>query len=181
MITMKLNINGEDVAVIAEARESLADILRERLGLTGTHLGCEHGACGACTVDIDGKATRACLMLGAMVEGREVRTIEGLRDDPVIAVLRRHFHEKHAVQCGFCTPGMLIMARELLKRGVALNERDAREGMAGQICRCTGYAGIVRAVVAASEKLRCGVMSPAAPATGSDHHQDLREMGDAKL
>ena len=154
MMTMKLNINGEDISVVAEARESLADILRERLSLTGTHIGCEHGACCACTIEVDGKAVRACLMLGVMAEGRRVTTIEGLRDDRIMTVLRRHFHEKHALQCGFCTPGMLIMARELLKKGAYMSEMDVREGMAGQICRCTGYAGIVRAIAAAIEEMQ---------------------------
>jgi carbon-monoxide dehydrogenase small subunit len=154
MRPMKLDINGETVSFMAEARESLADVLRERLSLTGTHLGCEHGACGACTVDMDGKAVRACLTLGAMAEGRRVTTIEGFRDDPIMTLLRRHFHEKHALQCGFCTPGMLIMARDLLKSGADMSEKAVRDGMAGQICRCTGYAGIVRAIVAAAEEMR---------------------------
>ena len=154
MTMIKLNINGDDITVAAEPRESLADILRERLSLTGTHLGCEHGACGACTVDVDGKATRACLILGVMAEGRRVSTIEGLRDDPIVKILRRHFHECHGVQCGFCTPGMLVMARELLRRSTDMQEADVREGMAGQICRCTGYTGIVRAILEAVKEMR---------------------------
>ncbi|MYZ50447.1 (2Fe-2S)-binding protein [Rhizobiales bacterium L72] len=158
---LRLQINGEEIAVAAEARESLADVLRERLAMTGTHLGCEHGACGACTVEIDGRATRACLLLGAMAEGRRIATIEGLRDDPVMLVLRRHFHEKHALQCGFCTPGMLMMARDLLKRRTDLDEAAVRDGMAGQICRCTGYAGIVRAILEAARELRELGSSPA--------------------
>ena len=157
MKTLTLNINGEDVMVPAEARESLADILRERLSLTGTHLGCEHGACGACTITVDGKATRACLILGVMAEGRRIVTIEGLRDDPVTELLRKHFHSEHALQCGFCTPGMLIMARYVLvnaaKKGASIQEEDVREAMAGQICRCTGYAGIVRAILAAAKEV----------------------------
>ncbi|WP_246206562.1 (2Fe-2S)-binding protein [Propylenella binzhouense] len=161
MRMLRLQINGEEIAVAAEARESLADVLRERLAMTGTHLGCEHGACGACTVEIDGRATRACLLLGAMAEGRRIATIEGLRDDPVMLVLRRHFHEKHALQCGFCTPGMLMMARDLLKRRTDLDEAAVRDGMAGQICRCTGYAGIVRAILEAARELRELGSSPA--------------------
>lgn len=162
MKPMSLDINGEIVSVLAEARESLADVLRERLNLTATHVGCEHGACGACTVEVDGKATRACLVLGVMAEGRSVRTLEGLRDDPVIVVLAKHFHEQHGLQCGFCTPGMLIMARDLLLRmrskevaamdDIAI-EQAVRTGMSGHICRCTGYAGIVRAIVAAAKEL----------------------------
>ena len=154
MTMIKLNINGDDITVAAEPRESLADILRERLSLTGTHLGCEHGACGACTVDVDGKATRACLILGVMAEGRRVTTIEGRRDDPIVKILRRYFHECHGVQCGFCTPGMLVMARELLRRSTDMQEADVREGMAGQICRCTGYTGIVRAILEAAKEMR---------------------------
>lgn len=152
MTPINLTLNGNDTTVLAEPRDSLADILRERLDLTGTHLGCEHGACGACTVDVDGLATRACLILGVMCEGRSVTTIEGLRDDPTMTLLRRHFHESHALQCGFCTPGMLIMARDLLLRNAAGNEPGVREGMAGHICRCTGYAGIVRAILAAARE-----------------------------
>ncbi|RAI42541.1 (2Fe-2S)-binding protein [Rhodoplanes roseus] len=152
MRTITLSVNGEDLTVTVEPRESLADVLRERLDLTGTHLGCEHGVCGACTIEVDGKATRACLILAVMAEGRRITTIEGLRDDPVAAVLRRHFHEQHALQCGFCTPGMLIMARDLLNRSTPSSEKDVREGLAGQMCRCTGYAGIVRAVLAAADE-----------------------------
>ena len=160
MTMIKLNINGEEITVAAEPRESLADILRERLSLTGTHLGCEHGACGACTVDVDGKATRACLILGVMAEGRRVTTIEGLRDDPIVKILRRYFHECHGVQCGFCTPGMLVMARELLRRSTDMQEADVREGMAGQICRCTGYTGIARAILEAAKEMRSANSSP---------------------
>ncbi|HWE77366.1 MAG TPA: (2Fe-2S)-binding protein [Pseudolabrys sp.] len=153
-VSLILNINGAEVATDVEPRETLADVLRERLTMTATHVGCEHGACGACSVEVDGKIVRSCLMLGVMAEGRGVVTLEGLGDDPIIAVLRRTFHEKHAVQCGFCTPGMLMMARDLLKNGHVTSERDVRDGMAGQICRCTGYTGIVRAILAAAEELR---------------------------
>lgn len=152
MKTIMLSINGEDVTVSVEPRDSLADVLRERLDLTGTHLGCEHGVCGACTIDVNGRATRACLILGVMAEGRRITTIEGLRDDPVVTLLRRHFHEKHALQCGFCTPGMLIVARELLTQRPPADEKDVREGLAGQMCRCTGYAGIVHAILAAADE-----------------------------
>ena len=153
-VPLTLNVNGERVTTLAEPRESLADVLRERLSLTATHVGCEHGACGACSVEVDGKVVRSCLMLGVMVEGCEIKTLEGLRDDPIVALLRRTFHEKHGVQCGFCTPGMLVMARDLLKNGKVTSERDVREGMAGQICRCTGYSGIIRAILAAAEEMR---------------------------
>ena len=153
-VSLTLNINGESVTTQVEPRESLADVLRERLSLTATHVGCEHGACGACTVEMDGKVVRSCLVLGVMAEGREIKTLEGLRDDPAIALLRRTFHEQHGVQCGFCTPGMLMTARDLLKNRSVTGERDVREGMAGQICRCTGYSGIIRAILAAAEEMR---------------------------
>jgi carbon-monoxide dehydrogenase small subunit len=153
MITVTIELNGTKITHAVEPRESLADFLRERCGLTGTHLGCEHGACGACTVVVESVATRSCLMLAAMCEGRSVHTIEGLRDDPAMAVLRRHFHQSHAVQCGFCTPGMLIMARDILARHSAPDEPTVRHELSGQICRCTGYAGIVDAVLAAGQEL----------------------------
>ncbi|MGQ7791358.1 (2Fe-2S)-binding protein [Faunimonas sp. B44] len=153
MMTISFHVNGEETSLAVEPRESLADVLRDRLALTGTHLGCEHGACGACTVDVDGKAVRACLFLGVMADGRNVTTIEGLREDRVMAVLRRQFHENHALQCGFCTPGMLVMARDLLNRMDNPSEAEVRQGMAGHICRCTGYAGIVRAIRASAEEL----------------------------
>src|SRR2546421_8555677 len=108
MITITLELNGTRVTHAVEPRETLADFLRDRCGLTATHLGCEHGACGACTVVLDGEATRSCLLLAVMCDGRRVHTLEGLRSDPAMEVLRRHFHESHGVQCGFCTPGMLI-------------------------------------------------------------------------
>jgi aerobic carbon-monoxide dehydrogenase small subunit len=111
-----LDLKGAKVTHNVEPRETLADFVRERCELTATHLGCEHGACGACTVVVDGQATRSCLMLTVMCDGRSVSTLEGLRNDSVMEVLRRHFHERHGLQCGFCTPGMLIMARDILLR-----------------------------------------------------------------
>ena len=153
MITVTLELNGTPVTHAIEPRETLADFLRERCGLTATHLGCEHGACGACTVVVDGQATRSCLMLAVMGDGRAVHTLEGLRDDPVMAVLRRTFHECHALQCGFCTPGMLIMARDILRRIRCPDAATVRHELSGQICRCTGYAGIVNAIVAAGQEI----------------------------
>jgi carbon-monoxide dehydrogenase small subunit len=159
MITLALTLNGGKVTEVVEPRQSLADFLRERCGLTAAHLGCEHGACGACTVVVDGLATRSCIMLAAMCDGRSVQTLEGLRVDPVIEILRRHFHQSHALQCGFCTPGMLVTARDILQRHRRPDENTVRHELSGQICRCTGYAGIVEAIVAAGEEL-CG-MAPA--------------------
>ena len=153
MTTVTLTLNGEAVTHEVEARESLADFVRDRCGLTATHLGCEHGACGACTVAVDGEASRACLMLAAMCDGRSVTTLEGLHGDAAMQALKRHFHEKHALQCGFCTPGMLIMARDILRRHSRPGAATVRHELSGQICRCTGYANIVSAIVAAGEEL----------------------------
>jgi carbon-monoxide dehydrogenase small subunit len=153
MMQIKLKVNGKPHTLVIEPRETLADVLRERLNLTATHLGCEHGACGACTVSVDGLATRACLVFAAMCQDRDITTLEGTREDAVLTVLRRHFHEKHALQCGFCTPGMLMMARDILLRHTAPTEPVIRHELSGQICRCTGYAGIVAAIHAAGQEL----------------------------
>jgi carbon-monoxide dehydrogenase small subunit len=153
MTAVSFQLNGAKLAEDVEPRQTLADFLRDRCGLTATHLGCEHGACGACTVEVDGQATRACLVLAVMCDGRSVFTLEGLRGDPAMALLRKHFHESHALQCGFCTPGMLIMARDILRRISKPNANQVRHELSGQICRCTGYANIVKAIVAAGEEL----------------------------
>jgi carbon-monoxide dehydrogenase small subunit len=144
--TIRLRINGSVVADEVPPRLSLADFLRERRNLTGTHLGCEHGVCGACTVLVDGEPARSCLMLAVACDDRTVETIEGFAGDAVMAALRRNFHQHHALQCGFCTPAMLITACDLIRRKRAGSEREIREGLAGNICRCTGYTNIVRAV-----------------------------------
>src|SRR6516225_7149775 len=153
MKSLTLQLNGSKVTHEVEPRETLADFLRERCRLTATHLGCEHGACGACTVAVDGQATRACLRLAVMCQGHSVQTLEGLENDPIMEALRRHFHEKHALQCGFCTPGMLMMARDILLRIARPDAEAVRNQLSGQICRCTGYAGIVKAIVAAGLEL----------------------------
>jgi aerobic carbon-monoxide dehydrogenase small subunit len=153
MIAITIQLNGTKVAHNIEPRETLADFLRERCNLTATHLGCEHGACGACTVAVDDQATRSCLVLAAMCDGRSVTTLEGLRSDATMDVLRRHFHECHALQCGFCTPGMLMMARDMLQRLRRPDENTVRHELSGQICRCTGYTGIVNAIVAAGQEI----------------------------
>ena len=153
MTTFTVNLNGIPITDDVQPRLSLADFLRDRCGLTATHLGCEHGACGACTVLVDGQATRSCLALAVMCDGHSVVTLEGLRNDPTIDTLRRYFHERHALQCGFCTPGMLIMARDILSRLSKPDAQTVRHELSGQICRCTGYANIVTAIVAAGEEL----------------------------
>lgn len=150
---VSFQLNGTKIVHDVEPRESLSDFLRDRCRLTAVHLGCEQGACGACTVVVDGMATRSCLRLAVMCEGSIVQTLEGMHDDPVMEVLRRHFHECHALQCGFCTPGMLIMAFDILMRAFNADTEMVRTQLSGQICRCTGYAGIVRAIVAAGQEL----------------------------
>jgi aerobic carbon-monoxide dehydrogenase small subunit len=153
MKPLSLELNGAEFNGEVEPRQTLADFLRERCRLTATHLGCEHGACGACTVVMDGQATRACLRLAIMCAGHSVQTLEGLDGDPTLEILRRHFHQCHALQCGFCTPGMLVMARDILLRIARPDAATVRSQLSGHICRCTGYAGIVAAVVAAGQEI----------------------------
>ena len=152
MTAIRLHINGTVVADDVPPRLSLADFLRERRNLTGTHLGCEHGVCGACTVLVDGEP-RSCLMLAVACDERAVETIEGFGGDPIIAALRQTFHQNHALQCGFCTPAMLITARDLILRRRAGSEREIRDGLAGNICRCTGYTNIVTAIAEAAKEI----------------------------
>ncbi len=160
MIALELELNGAKITCDVEPRETLADFLRERCRLTATHLGCEHGACGACTVIVDGQSTRSCLRLAVMCNGQSVQTLEGLENDPMMEILRRKFHENHALQCGFCTPGMLVTARDILLRIANPDATVVRNQLSGQICRCTGYAGIVKAIVAAGQELsRSGVVN----------------------
>jgi carbon-monoxide dehydrogenase small subunit len=151
---VSLTINGKKVEAEVEPRTHLGDFLRERLRLTATHLGCEHGVCGACTVLIDGDPARACIALTVALEGADVRTLEGLADDPRMRSLKDAFHAEHGLQCGFCTPGMLISAWDLLRRRPQLSNGEIREAMSGNLCRCTGYQGIVRSIRRAADKLR---------------------------
>ncbi len=150
MTAITLHVNGEAVAADVPARLHLADFLRDNLGLTGTHLGCEHGVCGACTVRLDGGIVRACLVLAVQADGGAVETIEGLSDTGEIADLQDAFAARNALQCGYCTPGMLVTAQDLLLRaGKAPPDRAAiREHLSGNYCRCTGYEAIVDAVEA---------------------------------
>jgi carbon-monoxide dehydrogenase small subunit len=146
MTAITLRVNGESVSAEVTPRTHLADFLREHLLLTGTHIGCEHGICGACTVEIDGEIARSCITYAVTCDGAEVRTIEGFDDDKLMARLRQAFSEAHALQCGYCTPGMLIAARDLVRRKGGLTGAQIRTEMSGNLCRCTGYVGIVRAV-----------------------------------
>lgn len=146
-IAISMTVNGEAHQLLAEPREQLADLLRRDLMLTGTHVGCEHGVCGACTVEIDGAPARSCITHAGSCDGASVRTIEGFGDDTVMAALREAFTREHALQCGYCTPGMLIAARDVVLRLPDADEARVREELAGNLCRCTGYRGIVRAVL----------------------------------
>jgi carbon-monoxide dehydrogenase small subunit len=150
-LEITLTVNGERVARKVAARRHLVDFLREDLGLTGTHLGCEHGACGACTVRVDGAIVRGCLVLAVQCDGASVETIEGLTASGEIGALQRAFHARNALQCGFCTPGMLIAAAELLAQRPQATRAEIREYLSGNYCRCTGYEAIVDAVQAAAQ------------------------------
>jgi len=145
LLDLALLVNGIEIEVRVEPRTMLGDLLREELGLTGTHLACEHGVCGACTVLVDDAPARACITLAAACAGARVTTVEGL-DGPLIASLRQAFSSEHGLQCGFCTPGMLISALDLLRRNPGAGEEEIRREMSGNLCRCTGYVGIVRAI-----------------------------------
>ncbi len=153
---IEIVVNGERRAADAEPRRLLSDFLRQDLGLTGTHVGCEHGVCGACTVLLDGESVRACLMFAVQADGRAVTTVEGLGDVDDLNLLQRKFREYHALQCGFCTPGMLITATELLAEDGRPDESEIREALSGNLCRCTGYENIVRAVEAAIREKAAG-------------------------
>jgi aerobic-type carbon monoxide dehydrogenase small subunit (CoxS/CutS family) len=142
-----LTVNGESLAGMAEPRMLLVDFLRDELRLTGTHVGCEHGVCGACTVIVDGLAARACLMFAVQADGANIRTIEGLAVDGEMHPLQQLFSEHRALQCGFCTPGMLMTAIDLVHTSEGLNDEEIRIGMSAALCRCTGYEGIVNAVI----------------------------------
>lgn len=150
MKPIKLTVNGRSVVESVEARTHLADFLREKMNLTGTHLRCEQGVCGACTLLIDGQPVRSCITYAVMCDGAAITTIEGVDDDPVMAALRRAFSEEHGLQCGFCTPAMLLTARWLLDRTPDPTDEEIRTAIAGITCRCTGYANIVTAIRAAA-------------------------------
>ncbi len=151
---IRLTVNGQVREGWTEPRKLLVDFLREDLGLTGTHIGCEHGICGACTILFNGEAARSCLMLAVQADGAEVMTVEGLASDGQLHPLQDAFWEHHALQCGFCTPGMLMAAYDLLRVNPSPSEQEIREGLSAVLCRCTGYQGIVEAVKAASARMR---------------------------
>jgi carbon-monoxide dehydrogenase small subunit len=146
-----LTVNGETVTETVDARKTLVDFLRDDLVLTGSHVGCEHGVCGACTVRVDGVIVRGCLMLAAQCDGANVETIEGVSDAGEIADLQKAFEQRNALQCGFCTPGMLLTAQELLRHGGVPSREQIREQISGNYCRCTGYHAIVDAIESVAE------------------------------
>jgi carbon-monoxide dehydrogenase small subunit len=151
LLDITLTVNGEPVAEQVEARKTLVDFLRDDLMLTGSHVGCEHGVCGACTVRVNGEIVRGCLMLAAQCDGATVETIEGLSDSGETADLQRAFEQRNALQCGYCTPGMIVAAQDLLKRGSTPTREQIREHLSGNYCRCTGYHAIVDAVEAVAQ------------------------------
>jgi carbon-monoxide dehydrogenase small subunit len=152
LVDVSFTVNGERVTERIEARTSLVDFLREHLALTGSHIGCEHGVCGACTVRVNGEIVRGCLMLAAQCDGATVETIEGVADSGAIADLQTAFAERNALQCGFCTPGMLLTVQDLLAREAAPSREAIRDHLSGNYCRCTGYQAIVDAVEAVATK-----------------------------
>jgi len=165
MTTIELRVNGRTVQAEVTPRTHLADFLREHLLLTGTHIGCEHGICGACTVSIDGEIARSCITYAVACDGADVRTIEGYDDDLLMARLRQAFSAEHALQCGYCTPGMLVAARDLIRRKGGLSRDEIRTEMSGNLCRCTGYVGIVSAIEGVMAERASLVSEPALPAS----------------
>lgn len=154
VVDVHLKVNGKSLSGLCEPRKLLADFLREDLGLTGTHVGCEHGVCGACTIMFNGEAARSCIMLAVQANGAELVTVEGLAKDGELHPLQQAFHENHALQCGFCTPGMLIVALDFLRVNPSPTEQDIRTAMSANLCRCTGYQSIVKAVAVGAERMR---------------------------
>ena len=153
-LEISVNVNGETVTAVVPSRKLLSDFLRDEAGLTGVRVSCEHGVCGACTILVDGRTARACLMLAAQADGSEVRTVESLARDGRLHPIQQAFWDHHGLQCGYCTPGMLISAYELLGRNPDPSEADVREAISGNICRCTGYVHIVRAILAAARRIQ---------------------------
>jgi aerobic carbon-monoxide dehydrogenase small subunit len=159
-VNVALTVNGERVEGSVPPRKLLSDFLKDDVGLTGVRVGCEHGVCGACTILVDGRTARACLLLAVQADGAEVRTVEGLAEHGALHPLQQAFWDNHALQCGYCTPGMLMTAYELLQTNPAPTEAEVREAISGNVCRCTGYVHIVKAILAAAGSTRA-VTAPA--------------------
>ncbi len=173
MKPINLVVNGRPCSSLAEPRQHLADFLRENLLLTGTHLGCEQGACGACTVLLDGQPVRSCIVYAVSCDGSQVRTIEGLDDDPVMTKLRAAMSRHHGLQCGFCTPGMMLTGRDIVTRLPQADERRIREELSGNLCRCTGYVGIVNAIASVLKEIQ--LEKVLAVPTDSSHPEQQQE------
>ncbi|MFN8185803.1 MAG: (2Fe-2S)-binding protein [Gaiellales bacterium] len=155
-LVVRLTVNGEERRGIAEPRTLLSDFLRGELGLTGTHVACEQGVCGSCTIRVDGELVRSCLLFAVQAQGASLETVEGLAGPEELHPVQQAFHEKHGLQCGFCTPGLLLATVDLLERNPSPSEAEIRASLAGNVCRCTGYVGIVEAVQEAARKLGGG-------------------------
>ena len=153
-VDLKLNINGRDHAIRVEPRKTLVDAIREDCGLTGTHIGCEHGVCGACTVILDGEAVRACLMFAVQGKGKAIRTVEGLASNGTLHPMQRAFIAHHGLQCGFCTPGFLMLAVNALERQPDIGDEELLDVLSSNLCRCTGYQNIVKAVKAVRDEMK---------------------------
>src|SRR3989440_8661627 len=153
-VDITLNINGRDYAVRVEPRRTLVDVIRDDCGQTGTHIGCEHGVCGACTIILDNEAVRSCLMFAVQAEGKRIRTVEGLADGDTLHPLQRAFMEHHGLQCGFCTPGFLMLAANVLEQRPDIGDEELLDVLSSNLCRCTGYQNIIKAVKAARDEMR---------------------------
>jgi carbon-monoxide dehydrogenase small subunit len=152
--TITLSINGHDHAITVEPRRTLADAIREDCGQTGTHIGCEHGICGACTVIVDGEPVRSCLMFAVQADGKKIRTVEGLANGDTLHPMQQAFMDNHGLQCGFCTPGFLMLAVGVLEREPDISNDDLLDVLSSNLCRCTGYQNIIKAVRAAAKEMR---------------------------
>ena len=159
-VAVSMTINGEQHEGLVESRKLLVDFIREEAGLTGTHIGCEHGVCGACTVLVEGETVRSCLTFAIQAVGKELWTVEGLAENGNLSPLQNAFWENHGLQCGFCTPGILMTAVELLRDNPSPSDREIREGISGNLCRCTGYKNIVKSIDAAAKKYQAGEKEP---------------------
>jgi carbon-monoxide dehydrogenase small subunit len=157
-----MSINGQPYEGLVEPRKLLVDFIREEASLTGTHIGCEHGVCGACTILMDGETVRSCLTFAVQAQGRELWTVEGLAENGNLSPLQNAFWENHGLQCGFCTPGILMTAVEFLRDNPKPTEEEIRVGLSGNLCRCTGYKNIVKSIAAAAEKYQAGEIEPVA-------------------
>jgi len=158
--SVRVSVNGRTYERSVEPRLLLADFLRHELGLTGTHIGCAHGVCGACTIMFNGRTARSCLLFTVQADGADIMTVEGLAPEGPLNPLQQAFHENHALQCGYCTPGFLMVATELLAENPSPTDAEIRTGLAGNLCRCTGYVNIVRAVRDAAQRLRESAATP---------------------